>query len=341
MSPHVRVRPTLAAVAGTLAVMSITAGIIGWWGLRVASDTDRFEARVVELLRREDVSDALARRVVAETLGAIDLRDRVDETFPRLPDDAVELVLAGARARIEDQLGELIRSDPGVELVGRVAAGAHRQVLAVLRGDPLVDGVEVRDGSVRLNLLPLVGRALVGLQRLGLLSDVVVPELDRSGDPDAQRAALEDALDRELPPEFGQPVVFRSATLEEAGGTIDLARRLLVVAQRSVWVLLGGGVVLSSTSIRLAARRRRAAVMIVSGVAALAIGTWAVTARIRSRAPELVRDPAARDAVSDVIGSLTRSLNGTMLVVVVVTAVVVSAAAVTNRTAARGADDPS
>ena len=61
----------------------------------------------------------------------------------------------------------------------------------LLEGDGLADGIDVTDGVVTLNTLPLIGRAIGQVQELGVLTSVELPELTADGDPTEQIAALE------------------------------------------------------------------------------------------------------------------------------------------------------
>ena len=47
---------------------------------------------------------------------------------------------------------------------------AYDRAMELLRGDGLVDGINVVDGQVTLNTLPLIGRGLEAIQSVGLLT---------------------------------------------------------------------------------------------------------------------------------------------------------------------------
>jgi hypothetical protein len=308
-----RIRSIAAGITGVVAVIGMVAGILGFWTVRTATDSDRFESRVEVLLQREDVSDGLSRRVVGQVGEAIAIRDAIVDTVPEVLQPAVDLLLAGVRARVEDRVAEIIRSPEVSANVAAAAGQAHRVAVDVLEGDDVVDGVAISDGEVRINLLPLTARAIAVTQEFGLLGDVVVPELDRAGDPAEQRAALEAALGRDLADDFGEPVVFRSNSLEDLGSTVSLVQGLFLLAKRVFWLLLILGAGLAALSIWLSAIRWRAACFIVAGLFLFTLIIRLVMDRVRSRLPNAVIQPGAKETVSEIVGGLETSLNHTMI----------------------------
>ena len=139
---------------------------------------------------------------------------------------------------------------------------AHARAMSLLQGDGVADGVSVVNGEVTLNLIPLFGRALTLVQNAGLFSDVQVPDLTRSGDPSEQIAALESALNRDLPDDFGQLVVYRSDQLADAQASLESAQNVLAFAKRALWLLIVTTVLLIVVSLLLARNRWRAALLL-------------------------------------------------------------------------------
>lgn len=307
-------RAVAAGIAGVVAVLGLVGGILGFWTLRTATDSDRFEARVQALLEDEQVSDALAERVVTEVADAVGIQQAVDAAVPEVLRPAIDLLAAGVRSRLEDRLGQLIRSPEVADDVAAAAGRSHELAVDVIEGDAQLDGVRIEDGEVRVNLLPLTARALTAMQEVGLLRDVIVPELDRTGDPDAQRAELEAALGRDLPDEFGTPVVFRNESLDQAGDTVRLVGDVLVLAKQTVWFLLVGGLGLAALAIWLSAERWRSASFIVAGMFLVTLAIRLVLARVSDRLPDTVEQPGARQTVREIAEGLEQSLNQTMTV---------------------------
>mgnify|MGYP003374334853 CR=1 FL=1 len=95
-----------------------------------------------------------------------------------------------------------------------------------------------------------------------------MPELERRGDPAEQIASLEDALDRQLPDDFGQLVVYEGEAVDKAETAVARAQQAMTFFKRSllvVYVVAGGAAV---GSVFLARRRTRALGYLSLGVVA-------------------------------------------------------------------------
>ena len=324
-----RARSAGAALVGLAAVVCLVGGMLGFWTMRTATDAERFERRVEELLLDAEISDALAQRVVTEVAAAIGIRDAIVEVLPEQLTPAADLLLAGVRSRIEDRAAELLRTPEVAAGVAAVAGRAHETTVAVIEGDDVVDGVDVSDGEVSVNLLPLTTRVLGLVQdEFGLFRDIDLPEMDRTGDPDEQRAALESAFGRDLPDDFGTPVVFASERLGEVGTEVSALRDLLVLAQRAFWLLLIAGVALAAVSIWLSSQRWRTACYLVAGMFAAALVVRVVGAEASERLPEAVESPGAQATVSQVVDALQVDLDQTLLVSATITLMLLASAAI-------------
>lgn len=326
-----RVRSITAVIAGVIGVLAILVGGSGLWALWVAFDSDRFERRIDEILAEPEVSDAIAARVVAEVAEAVGLRDAVVDLLPGSFEPAADLVLAGARTFVVDRVGDALRRDDVRGLVAGAAGRAHAGAVEVLRGGSMVDGLRVVDDEVRLDLFPLVGVALERLQDLGLFREAELPELTRAAGADANRASLGAALDRELPPEFGEVVVFRSEALDRAGTTVDLVQRWLLISARLSVLALVTGTAASIAAVVLAHRRIRAVGIIAAALGVEVVVVQLATQRVANRVPTLVESLAGQIAISEIVDDLQRSLVRTtavvgLAIIVLVAAIVVGIA---------------
>ncbi|MEM9745783.1 MAG: hypothetical protein AAF945_03735 [Actinomycetota bacterium] len=333
-----RLRSVAVALLGVFSLIGILGGVLGFWTLRVASDSDRFEERVEELLASEEISDSLARRVLAEFETGVDLRSALVDTLPDALEPAVDPLLAGVRSRLELALGEVIRDDRLVEVVGAAAGRAHELAVNVIRGEATPDGVVVEDGEVRLNLLPLVVEVIELAQDVGLFGDADLSSFDSSADPDEQRDQIASALDRSVPDRFGEVVVFDDDRLEEAGARVDAARDVLEVARRTFWLLLLIGVGLAAATVVLSVDRWRSASLLVGGVFSITLVVRWLADRVVDRLPDAVDGTGASASVAELAEGLEQSLNRTLLAFSAVALLALIAAAVA---VARAADrDP-
>ncbi len=316
------VRSVLAGIAGVLAVVGIVAGAIGMWARSSVLDSRQIATTVYEVLGEPEVADALATFVVDEVAATVNLGDQLTEALPDQLHALGPMVLPGLESRVTQRLSEVIQRDDVRRVIAIAVGRAHEQLVDLLKGDGLIDGITVHDGDVTVNLLPLFTRALTFVQGFGLLDDIDVPDIDRSGDPSEQIAEFEDALGRDLPDDFGQVVVYSSDTLASASETLAETQRMFAAVSRAVWVLLIGGVVLAVVSVWLAANRPRAAIILASSVLVLIIAIRLLSRYVVAEAPSLVVRPGAKVTVTEILSrvqdSLTQSTIGYIVIAVVV-----------------------
>jgi len=313
-----RGRTVAVVLLGLVSVVLLYGSLLGFWTVRTATDSERFEERVEEILQSEEVSAALSRLVLEEVGESLDLRSEVEAITPESIDPVVELLFAGLESRLEDRLAELIRQPAVSSNVAAVAGAAHELAIKVLEGESLVDIAAVEDGQVRINFVPLAARALDLLPDFGILADTDIPEFERGGDPAAQVSELESALGLDLPENFAQPVIFTSTTLQQAGDTIDLARSVLLFAKRASWILLIAGLGVGALSIWFSHRRLRTAGYLVGGMLALFAVTAYLTDTVAGRLPNAVVNPGASATVNEVVEGMQRDLNRMLLLVAVI-----------------------
>lgn len=303
----------VSAVGAVLGAMGLLASTVALWAHWTILDADRTASAVDEALERAEVTDALADAVSKEVDAIVDIEDRVDEEDHG---DRVAAVADGANAWLEQELAKILADDPAQDALHAVVEVAHGALMRVLDGEPVVAGVRVSEGVVTLNVLPLVGLSLERLQSLGLLEDVVLPQLETGGDADEQRAALAGALGRELPADFGELVVYRDGAPSSEQAQVSAARDLVELVQRAVWVILLLTPV-AITAALVAARDRRSTVLaLTAGVCALFVAAALLLGRVVDAAPASVEGVAAKVAVSEVVSSLTSSLTTVLWTVV-------------------------
>ncbi len=204
------------------------------------------------------------------------------------------MIAAGARTAVERGLTRVLANPDVQALVEELVKRAHARAIQLLEGDGLADGIDVTNGVVTLNTLPLIGRAFEQVQELGVLTNVELPELTAEGDPTEQIAALESATGRDLPDDFGQLVVYRSERLADAQATLANAQRLFALSQRAIAVLVVLSIVLVAATILVARRRWRATFLLALGGAAAMVIVRSATRRVVDDAPELAARPGGK-----------------------------------------------
>jgi hypothetical protein len=317
-----RGRSIAAGILGVLAVVCLLATTIAVWARVTLFDSDRVASAVSDALAQPDVDAALAEYITTQLFSAVDVNAAVSNLLPSSLSRLEPAIAGGVETVVQRGLTTALGTEEVQELLTDVVRRAHAAAMRLLEGDGLVDGISVVNGEVQLNLLPLFARALTLVQNVGLLSDVQVPDLTRAGDPTEQIAELESALGRDLPPDFGQLVVYQSDRLADAQASLQSAQNALAFAKRAMWALIGLTIVLLVVTMLLARNRWRAALLLGLGaVVAMILARTAIN-RVVDEAPDLVSSAGAKAAITSIVGDVGSSLRRTVGLVLVVAALV-------------------
>jgi len=306
-------RPTLSVIAGVVAVLMLVLSLVTAWASATMLNSDRFADATAAALEEPEVTRALSEVVADQVIEAADLDGFVSGVLPEQLVPLTPLIEGGARYLVVNVTDEVLQSDRVQTGLVELVRLAHGAAIEVLEGDGVVPGLSIDQGEVTFNLLPLVGVALDQIQSRGLLRSIDLPELAFDGDPNQQIRALEGSLGRTLPPDFGQLVVYRGEVVSEASELVKTARRTLAVSKRLAVVIYLTTLVLFGVSFALARRRRRAIVMLAIGATAGVLIARAITSRLLSELPGLVRNPGGAIAIarsserlaSDLLSSFT------------------------------------
>ncbi|WP_116999937.1 hypothetical protein [Desertimonas flava] len=321
-----RVRTLTAAVCGVLAVVVLEGAVFGTWARATILDTSTTGSIAHDIAEEPEVQAALATTLSELVVDHLRLPDDVVAELPPALDELRPALRAGVDELVE-RVFRAVLDDPLVpDVVARMAMRAHDAALRLLSGDGIVDGVSVADGEVSLNLLPLLSRGLIELERRGVSAVGEIPELAVDGDPDEQVAALEAATGRDLPDDFGQLVIYRTDQVGDGGGTVGAAQQLTVVARRGLFLLVAAAIVLLAATIVLARNRLAAAVRLGVGIAAVSVVARAAVGDVVDDGPELAHRPSGRAVVEAVLESVTPGLVRISGVVLLVAAVAVAVA---------------
>jgi hypothetical protein len=309
-----------AGIVGVLAIVCLLASTIAVWARVTLFDSDDVASVVGDALAEPEVNEALADYVATKLFMAVDVDAAVSNLVPPALDRLEPAIVGGIETVVERRLSAAFGNEEVHQLLTNLVRRAHAAAMRLLQGDGLLDGVSVVDGAVTLNLLPLFTRGLSQLQNIGLFSDVDVPDLTVEGDPAEQIAALESALDRDLPDDFGQLVVYRSDRLGNAQASLQSAQDAVAFAKRAMWALIAATVVLIAAAVLLAHNRWRAMLLLgLGGIVAMVLARSAIH-RVVDEAPDLVTRPGAKAAVTSIVGDVGASLLRALGLVLVVAA---------------------
>ncbi len=196
---------------------------------------------------------------------------------------------------------------------------AHDQIVAVLNGDES-NAVQLTDGKVVINTLPLVNQALQGVSNLAselVGRTVTLPEITADMIPSEAINQLETALGVDLPDNFGTIEIYDSDTLGEVQQTVNTANRLIVVFVVLFFLASIGALALSQ-------RRRRTLLQLMTGSAVVLVlerrsVIVALDRLVDGAAPEA---QAAVRAAADVLLSDFLRYTAWVLAIVLVTIVI-------------------
>jgi hypothetical protein len=339
-----RVSARVSAALVVLTVIAAVASTVSLWARATLLDTDRFMAVVQPALDDPSFATAMTEVVTEQVLAGLDLDARVTETL----EDLDELLLGSLEGPdlgpvATDRLSRLERPRltalaPGIAtaLEARVAAvvettvdsdlvtawlpelvrRAHAGGVAVVRSDPgQLPNVDVRDGEVTIDLVPVIAHALQGAvtELRDFLPEIRLPQVRGDGagiDAEVDVDELAAALRTRLPSDFGEVTVLRSGVLPEA----QLALRTL---DRLVGGLTFLTVGLLAVTVATSRRRRRTVVQLGGGLA-LAFGASALLVRrIEGLVLDAFSQPDSHGVAAALLGQLSHSLRSTALFVVV------------------------
>jgi hypothetical protein len=292
-----RLRALLMGVLVVLTSLSIVVAATTTWAHQTVFKTDKWLSVVGPLPKDPEVATAIARFAMTEVSSLTDLRARLQQQLPGQLAPFVDPVLDALRTRIQARLVQFIQSDTFNQVWVNLNRAAHDAIVKILRGESnrLLTGP---NGEVRLNLVPLVYRALGFLQENAsfVLQGQTVPTgVDPLTDPQAAVAALATEFGRPLDPTFAQPVVFKSDSLKAAQDAVHLF-------DVAFWVALFLPLVLIAVTLLLSRNRRRTAVQLAIGAVFALILTKAVVGRLQEQITNAVAEQN-REAVRDTIAA--------------------------------------
>ena len=274
---------------GVIGVIGVLASVVGVWAHRTVFNSETVADAVDQALLNPEVNEALATFLTDQLVDAVPLEDLIADRVPDELEPFTPVLVGGVRNVVHEGMTRVLEDGRAREALVAVVERAHEAVMRVLEGDGLRDGVTVEGEDIKVNLLPLLSRGLERLQDRGILTSVDLPELTADGDPEEQIAELEDALDRDLPDDFGQLVVYSSDNVAESQAAVARAQDAFALFRRSIIALVVLTVVSLGVSAALATNRRRAAIaLLLSVVAALLVGRVLVRTVVEE-APNLAR----------------------------------------------------
>lgn len=341
-----RWRGILTWILVVLTSLSVVASAVAVWAHQVVFDTDRFMRTVQPALDNPDFYVLVGDRASQATLEALDIDARLTASLEDLDiylsdtlADALELgdrardlldrfdrpslaelappIAASLETRIDNRIHQFFSSETFRSRFPDLVERVHRAAIALARNDIAeYPNVYVEDGKVRLNLVPFIGEALrqVGDEIRSVLPDFDLPDIV-SDQVDQGRQQLAEALQAQLPEDFGQVTVMDEDSLDEIQTTA-------VQIDRYVWLLVIVTLVLVAVTLAVSPYRRRTLVHLGIGVFVAVVIVALVLRRLRSQIVESILDPTGAALADRVVYDFLSGLRNLELLLAVAAVVV-------------------
>ena len=302
--------------------LSIVVTTIDTWAHRTLLNTNAWVDTVAPLGTNPQVTAALATYVTDQIVTTLDLQQRAEDALTQAAPQAAFLagpITNAIEGFVHDKMTEFFNSSAWETLWTEANRIAHEQAVNILRGRQ-GEVLTNENGQVTLNLIPVITAVLQKIEDVaqGLLGDrITLPQITGTEQVSDAIAALSSALNKPLPPDFGQIVVFQSDSLAKAQSAVKLFDQL-------TYALIVLSLLLIAVTVALSVNRRRTAVQLAVGAI---IGVLIARLIIRKISNNVVASitssnkGAVRAVLDDAFGSLrgfTRWLFAVALIVAIV-----------------------
>ena len=313
---------SLGAVASTVAI----------WAHQTVFDTDQFMETLEPALNDPALYSVIGDRASTSALEALGLDARVSDALSRLDEylsqallDAIDVdqrtrdllgrfdrpsldalappIVEALETRVRDRIESFFASETFTSRFPGLVRRAHEVTIALVRDDlEELPNVYIAGGEVRLNLIPFIVEALrTVLDDLrGFLPDIDLPAAisDRLAEG---REQLSEAIQAELPEDFGQLTVMSEDSLVEVQTG---AERL----DRFVWLIVLATVVFAVLTIVVSISKRSTTVYLALGIVLGIIVASVIVRRLEEAILEQVTHPDGNQAARALVGQVFSSL---------------------------------
>jgi hypothetical protein len=254
-----RVRTVLVNAIAVLACLTTLVSVVAVWTHDTLFNTDAWMEIIGPLADDPAITDAVGVALTDQLFQVVDAQQLATDALPeRAAFLAVPLTNA-VEGYLSEAVQELLQTDQFKQIWDRANRLTHDAAIKLLRGES-VRGFTVDEGTVTLNLLPLLSRAMIFIDGKAprLFGDKPIPEITAETPVDEARAQLSAVLPRPLPDGFGTFTVLQSDQLAAAQRAVTLFDRL-------VYVLIGLSLILIVAALVLSRHRRRTAAKTMAG----------------------------------------------------------------------------
>jgi len=303
-----RIRTIFTVVLGVVAVVGLFASTIAVWAQGVLFNSDKVAKAAERALEQPEAAASMSDYVTDQVFTLVDVSTVVENVLPDQLDGLSGIIASGAHEFVASELRQLLETPKVRAIVVSAIRSAHAQLMRLLDGDGVLEGVSISPEAVTVNLLPIISLGLQQLREAGVGLASTIPALPLGGNPVEQIGLLETAFGHDLPANFGQLTIFKGSAAAQASEIVQQAQDMVVLAKRAIRQIIIVTIVAFIGTLLIANRRRRA--VLVLGLASAAVMLIARTAinQLLARTPNLVIDPGARSALQSALTELASSL---------------------------------
>src|SRR3954470_379495 len=294
-----------------LGSLTFVLGTVTAWAHWLVLNPEHLSNTVGPLPSDPKVAAVLSTRITDAAFEAAHVQERLQEQLPPKVAFIAVSITNAVHGFVQGQVQTIILS-PQFQAFWRTAVSfSSKQAVDVLRGH--TGTVSVQNGTVTLNLIPVVNNALKEVQARAselLGHNVTLPTITNATLPADARAKLEQALGVTLPANFAQIVILRSSSLEAAQTAVR-------IFDRSVWALAILALVFIVLALVLSDRKRRTVLQLATGIALGFVIVRNVLRLSDDQVVKLGRTPEGRAAINAIVHQIARGLfvlTGWMLV---------------------------
>jgi hypothetical protein len=275
---HVGLRRWLVGILVVLAVLSVLVTSVTLWAHGFLLNTDKWVATVAPIAKDPQVTHDLSVTLAQQGVDAINIQQRTQNALPSqlqpLADPIATAVQGWLQTFLQKNIETFLNTDTAYNLWVGVNRVAHEQVVNALQNKP--GALSINNGEARLNLLPLLSKALVEVQqRAPRLLPNAIPEISPATPAAEANQQLSQALGVQLPSDFGQVTLLKSQDLKTAQTAVRIFNAIVVVL-----VILT--IALIVACVWLSLHRRRTLIELGAGVALALILAHVVINRLET-----------------------------------------------------------
>jgi hypothetical protein len=299
-----RWRRALTTILLVLSCLTVLVSSVSIWAHRTVFNTDQWVATVGPLAQNPDVVKSVADHVTTQLDNTIKPEQTAKNLLPNALDRFAAPIGQGFEQIVHSAVTRIIQTDQFQKFWIAANTQVHARVIAVLEGKP-TPHLTTTNGDVTLNLLPAYSKILkaVDSKASGLLNaKEPIPTITADTPVDQARSELSAALGRNLPANFGTPVLFHSDELASAQHLVHVFNTLIIALVIVTVALIIGTIV-------VAERRRRTIIALGIGVVVAMTLAVVLTKVITNQVVSSITTPDDRGAVKATITSVLKGLN--------------------------------